>query len=66
MHYEEEYNGHLITVSTVKLGSGFTWSYQIDGGPIHGGPDRQRRNEQRVLQEAIEDARWVVGRMVSK
>ena len=65
MHHEEEYNGHLIAVSTFRLGQGFVWAYQIDGGPMRNGPDRPRRNEQLVLQEGIEEARWVVDRMAT-
>ncbi len=59
----EEYKGHIIVADTRKVGRGWQWSYQIDGGPIHSGNDRPLPNEGIVLGEAISNAKFEIDQM---
>lgn len=59
----EEYKGHTITADTHRVGCGWRWSYQIDGGPIRNGNDRPLGSENLMLAEAIDEARSVIDRM---
>jgi hypothetical protein len=62
MSHREEYKGHQITVDTYRLGKGFRWSYQIDGGDIRDCRDRPLRSEQAVLSEGISEAKAEIDR----
>lgn len=55
--HQEEYKGHLITVDTFKIGRGFGWSYQVDGGALRDSRDRTLGDEWLMLREAIDAAK---------
>lgn len=63
--YQEEYKGHSITVDTIKLGKGWTASYQIDSGEICRIGDRPLPSEEIVRSEAISKAKQTIDRMAS-
>ena len=60
---QEEYKGRTITVDTHRIGKGWVWSYQIDGGPIRKSGDRPLDSEELVRKEAIGEAKAEVDRM---
>lgn len=55
---------HAISVSTTKLGRGYVWSYQIDGGNPPGQFADRPQSEEMALREGIGEARSAVDRMV--
>jgi hypothetical protein len=65
MAHREGYKGHEITVDTYRVGRGFRWGYQIDGGEIREGRDRPLRNERIVLREGISAAKEEIDRKIS-
>jgi hypothetical protein len=64
MHHHEEYKGHEFSVDTVQRGKGWSWTYQIDGGPLREGKDRPLPSEQLALQEAISNAKSAIDSMI--
>ncbi len=61
--HQEEYKGRSITVDILKRGSGWTWSYQIDDGPLRESRERPLPNQNVVLNEAIRRAKAEIDRM---
>jgi len=61
MRHNEVYKGRRIDiiVSEVKRGQ-FTWSYTIDGGNLKRCEDRPIENEEMLLSEALNHAKWRV------
>lgn len=57
MHKEVEYKGKIILADTYKLGKGWQWSYQIDDGALREGSDRPLPSEEKMLNEAIANAK---------
>ena len=63
--HQEEYKGRIITADTLNRGKGWTWSYQIDGGPLREGSDRPLPNQELILSEAIGEAKAEIDRMAN-
>ena len=61
MHHED-YKGKTITVHTRKHGKRWTWTYQIDVGPIRNSHDRPIESEELMRLEAIEAAKAEIDR----
>jgi hypothetical protein len=62
MRHEEQYKGHTILAETYRVGEGYRWTYQIDGGDMRECRDRPLRNERVVLAEAVGDAKAEIDR----
>jgi len=61
--HQEEYKGRVITVDVLKRGNGWTWSYQIDGGPLRECRDRPLPSQEIVLSEAFQEAKYEIDRL---
>ena len=61
--HQEEYKGRIITVDLLKRGSNWTWSYQIDDGPLRESRDRPLPSHDLVLKEAIAQAKSEIDRV---
>ena len=61
--HQEEYKGRVITVDVLKRGKGWTWSYQIDGGPLRESRDRPLPSQEIVLNEALGKAKAEIDRL---
>lgn len=57
MHQSIEYKDRSIDAGTSKVGQGYTWTYQIDSGPLRACTDRLLPDETMALNEAIREAR---------
>jgi hypothetical protein len=64
MTHQEEYRGHHIAVDILKIGGGYLWAYQIDGGPIRTCQDRPL-NDLVMLAEGIACAKAEIDRTVA-
>jgi len=59
-----EHKGRWITVHTNHNGKAWSWSYQIDGGPIRTSGDRPLPSEELVAQEAVDHATREIDRAI--
>jgi hypothetical protein len=57
-----EYKGRWITIDVFQRGKGWSWSYQIDNGPMRECDDRPLRSENLILGEAEEAAKREIDR----
>lgn len=64
--HQEEYKGRNITVDVLKRGKNWTWSYQIDDGPLRESRDRPLPSQEVVLKEAISEAKAEIDGMENK
>jgi hypothetical protein len=60
-----EYKGRSISIDTLQVGKGLTWTYQIDGGPLREGRDRPLPSEAVVIREAEVEAMSEIDRAES-
>lgn len=58
--HQDEYKGRQIVVDTIQRGSGWTWTYQIDGGKMHSLRDHPLPTEETARIEAIQEAMSVI------
>lgn len=61
MHHEN-YKGHAIAVGVRKLGKGYVWYYQIDGGPLHNQLGDRPMPKEIAEDEGIDEAKRAVDR----
>ena len=61
--HQEKYKGRVITIEVFKRGNGWTWSYQVDGGPLRECRDRPLPSQEIVLSEALEEAKDEIDRL---
>ena len=61
--HQEEYKGRAIAVDVLERGNGWTWSYQIDGGPLRESRNRPLPNRELVLSEALSEAKSEIDRL---
>lgn len=61
--HQEKYKGRNIKVDVLKRGNNWTWSYQVDNGPLRESRDRPLPHPELVLKEAISEAKAEVDRM---
>lgn len=61
--HQEEYKGRVITVDVLMRGKGWTWSYQIDSGPLRESRDRPLPSQEIVLKEALREAKAEIDRL---
>lgn len=61
--HQEKYKGRNITVDVLKRGNNWTWSYQIDSGPLRECRDRPLPRQEVVLKDAISEAKAEIDRM---
>ncbi len=64
--HQEKYKGRIITVDILKRGKGWTWSYQIDSGPLREGRDRPLSSQELILSEVIGEAKAEIDRMANQ
>jgi hypothetical protein len=62
--HQEEYKGHQIAVDTRKVGKGYMWSYQIDGGDLREQYGDRPQSEDLALSEGISNAKFAVDQMM--
>ncbi|MET0013051.1 MAG: hypothetical protein ABW088_05305 [Sedimenticola sp.] len=62
--YKEKYKGNHITVDLLERGNGWSWSYQINGGPLRSCNDRPLNDQEIALNEALLEAKMEVDRSV--
>jgi hypothetical protein len=61
--HQERYKDKLITVDVLKRRKSWTWTYQINGGPVRRCGDRPLPAEDSALKEAIREAKSEIDRM---
>jgi hypothetical protein len=57
-----EYEGRWITIDVVQRGNGWSWTYQIDTGPIRSSEDRPLPSEAIMEAEAEHAAKREIDR----
>lgn len=63
MTEEHTYKGHTIVVDTHKVGQGWRWSYQIDGGELVSQKGDRPMGERIAIAEAIAEAEYAIDQM---
>ena len=51
-----EYKGRWVTIDVVQRGKGWSWTYQIDTGPVRACEDRPLNSEALMEAEAEREA----------
>ena len=57
-----EYKGRWITVDLVPRGKGWSWTYQIDVGPVRSSEERPLPSEEIMEAEATRAAKAAIDR----